>query len=77
VIVPSVSSFPSGSDSRTRRLLPDIKAATEEDWRTEYEAPILSIRVVDDLDTAVDHIAKYGSQHTDAIVNDLVPNRAK
>jgi glutamate-5-semialdehyde dehydrogenase len=56
--------------SRTRQLLPDIKAATEEDWRTDYEAPILSIRVVDDLDAAVDHIAKYGSQHTDAIVTE-------
>jgi glutamate-5-semialdehyde dehydrogenase len=55
---------------RTRRLLPEIKAATEEDWQTEYEAPILSIRVVDDLDDAMDHIARYGSQHTDSIVTE-------
>ena len=55
---------------RTRRLLPEIKAAAEEDWQTEYEAPILSIRVVDDLDSAMDHIAKYGSQHTDSIVTE-------
>jgi len=55
---------------RTRRLLPEIKAATEEDWQTEYEAPILSIRMVDDLDGAMDHIAKYGSQHTDSIVTE-------
>jgi glutamate-5-semialdehyde dehydrogenase len=55
---------------RTRKLLPDIKAATEEDWHTEYEAPILSVRIVDDLDSAMDHIAKYGSQHTDSIVTE-------
>jgi glutamate-5-semialdehyde dehydrogenase len=45
-----------------------MKPATEEDWSTEYLAPILSIRIVDSLDEAIDHIAKYGSQHTDAIV---------
>ena len=54
----------------TRKILSGIKAATEEDWYTEYLAPILSIRVVDDLDEAMDHIAKYGSQHTDAIVTE-------
>ncbi len=43
-------------------------AATDEDWRTEYLAPILSIRVVDGLDAAIDHINTYGSNHTDAIV---------
>ena len=55
---------------RTRKLLPDIKAATDEDWHTEYEAPILSIRIVDDLGAAMDHIATYGSQHTDCIVTE-------
>jgi glutamate-5-semialdehyde dehydrogenase len=45
-------------------------AATEDDWRTEYLAPILSIRVVDGLDAAIDHIATYGSAHTDAIVTE-------
>lgn len=44
-----------------------ISAATEEDWNTEYLAPILAIRIVDDLDMALDHIAKHGSAHTDAI----------
>lgn len=44
--------------------------ATEEDWGTEYLAPILSIRVVDDLDAALAHIAAHGSQHTDAIVTE-------
>ncbi|MFP5348276.1 MAG: glutamate-5-semialdehyde dehydrogenase, partial [Gammaproteobacteria bacterium] len=54
----------------TRRHVPDIKAATEEDWHTEYLAPILSIRVVDGVDQAIEHIAKYGSQHTDSIVTE-------
>src|SRR5581483_7462134 len=47
-----------------------MKTATEEDWYTEYLAPILSVRVVDDLDQAIQHIATYGSQHTDAIVTE-------
>jgi glutamate-5-semialdehyde dehydrogenase len=42
--------------------------ATEEDWHTEYLAPILSIRIVAGLDEAIAHIERYGSQHTDAIV---------
>ncbi len=45
-------------------------AATEEDWRTEYLAPILAIRVVDGLDAAIEHINMYGSKHTDAIVSE-------
>ena len=53
---------------RARALVPAMKVATENDWYTEYLAPILSVRVVDDLDAAIAHIAKYGSQHTDAIV---------
>jgi len=57
---------------RTRRLLPDARAATAEDWDTEYLAPILSIRVVDGLDDAIEHIAQHGSQHTDAIVTENI-----
>jgi glutamate-5-semialdehyde dehydrogenase len=53
---------------RTRRVLPAIAAATEADWRTEYLAPILSIRTLPGLDEAIDHIGTYGSQHTDVIV---------
>jgi glutamate-5-semialdehyde dehydrogenase len=53
---------------RSQALVPAMKPATEEDWYTEYLAPILAIRVVDSLDEAMLHIAKYGSQHTDAIV---------
>jgi len=53
---------------RSRAIVPSMKAATETDWYTEYLAPILAVRVVDSLDVAMSHIAKYGSQHTDAIV---------
>jgi glutamate-5-semialdehyde dehydrogenase len=55
---------------RTREILPDAMEATEEDWGTEYLAPILSVRVVRDLDAAMDHIARYSSQHTDSIVTE-------
>jgi glutamate-5-semialdehyde dehydrogenase len=55
-------------DAATRALVPQAQAATDEDWYTEYLAPILNVRVVTDLDQAIDHIARYGSQHTDAIV---------
>jgi glutamate-5-semialdehyde dehydrogenase len=55
---------------RARAIVPTMAAASEEDWFTEYLAPILSIRVVDDLDQAMQHIAIYGSQHTDAIVTE-------
>ncbi|MBL8247237.1 MAG: glutamate-5-semialdehyde dehydrogenase [Candidatus Competibacter sp.] len=54
----------------TRDLLPETKVATEEDWYAEYLAPILAIRVVKDMDEAMDHIATYGSAHTDAIVTE-------
>ena len=61
-------------DARARELLSGAGIAcleaTEEDWRTEYLAPILAIRVVADLDAAIDHIAAYGSSHTDAIVTE-------
>ncbi|QPI09163.1 glutamate-5-semialdehyde dehydrogenase [Stutzerimonas stutzeri] len=56
---------------RTRALLGnDVLAASEEDWSTEYNAPILSIRMLDSLDEAIEHINRYGSQHTDAIVTE-------
>ncbi|MBA2408395.1 MAG: glutamate-5-semialdehyde dehydrogenase [Gammaproteobacteria bacterium] len=56
--------------ARTCAVLPDIAAATEADWGTEYLAPILSIRMVADLDEAMAHIATYGSDHTDTIVTE-------
>lgn len=55
---------------RTRAVLPDIQAAAESDWSEEYLAPVLAIRIVDSLDTAMDHINTYGSQHTDSIITE-------
>jgi glutamate-5-semialdehyde dehydrogenase len=61
-------------DPGARLIVPAMKPATEEDWRTEYLGPILSVRVVASLDAAIDHIARYGSQHTDAIVTEHYGN---
>jgi glutamate-5-semialdehyde dehydrogenase len=55
---------------RSRAIVQPMLPATEDDWYTEYLAPILAVRVVDSLDGAIEHIAKYGSQHTDAIVTE-------
>ncbi len=55
-------------DRRALSLVPDMTPASEADWRTEYLAPILSVRIVDGLEAATDHIAAYGSGHTDGIV---------
>jgi glutamate-5-semialdehyde dehydrogenase len=55
-------------DPAAGRYVPDARAATEQDFYTEWLAPIVSIRVVKGLDEAIEHIGKYGSQHTDAIV---------
>ncbi|WP_133490281.1 glutamate-5-semialdehyde dehydrogenase [Alcanivorax sp. 24] len=55
---------------RTRALLKDIAAATESDWEEEYLAPILAIRLVDGLDQAMDHIHRYSSQHSEAIITE-------
>lgn len=55
-------------DADARALVPAMTPATEADWTTEYLAPILSVHVVEDLDAATDHIARYGSGHTEAIV---------
>ena len=52
----------------SQSICPDMLAANSEDWSTEYLDKILSIRIVDDFDQAVDHINKYGSHHSDAII---------
>jgi glutamate-5-semialdehyde dehydrogenase len=57
-------------DEAARALVAQMKTATEEDWHTEYLAPILAVRVVADLDAAISHINTYGSQHTDSIVTE-------
>ncbi|MAM69556.1 MAG: glutamate-5-semialdehyde dehydrogenase [Gammaproteobacteria bacterium] len=55
---------------RTQKILPGITAAEAEDWETEYLAPILSIKVVNGLDAAIEHINTHSSQHTDSIVTE-------
>ena len=57
-------------DEAARALVTQMKTATEDDWHTEYLAPILAVRVVADLDAAISHINTYGSQHTDSIVTE-------
>ena len=57
-------------DAAASASVAGMNAATEEDWYEEYLAPILAIRVVDGIDQAIDHIAQYGSQHTDTIVTE-------
>ena len=55
---------------KSRALVKDMLDATEEDWFTEYLGPILSVRVVDGLEQAIEHINHYGSQHTDSIITE-------
>jgi glutamate-5-semialdehyde dehydrogenase len=57
-------------DERSRDLVPDMVPATEEDWATEYLDLILAVRVVPDLETAIDHVRSYGTGHTEAIVTE-------
>ncbi len=57
-------------DSKARLIVPSIGLASEKDWVTEYLAPILSVKIVDGLDEAIEHIRKYGSNHTDAIMTE-------
>lgn len=61
----------------TRKIVPWAKAATEDDWYAEYLDLILAVRVVEDIDQAIEHIRKYGSSHTDAIVTENYTNAMK
>lgn len=56
-------------DDKARAIAP-MNIASEEDWSTEYLAPILAVKIVDDLEDAINHIGKYGSHHTDAIITE-------
>jgi glutamate-5-semialdehyde dehydrogenase len=61
------------ADAEAQALLagyPHLIAVTEEDWQTEYLAPILAVKIVDDMDQAIDHINTYSSKHTDAIITE-------
>jgi glutamate-5-semialdehyde dehydrogenase len=55
-------------DSKSKEILPDIKAASEDDYNTEYLEKIISVKIVDNENEAIDHILKYGSHHTEAIL---------
>ena len=55
-------------DEETRKIVPDVKAATEQDWYTEYSDLIIGVKVVKNLDEAIAHINKYGTKHSDAIL---------
>ncbi len=57
-------------DEDARALVPEMISASEEDWFTEYLAAVLAVRIVDSMDDAIEHITKYGSQHTDTIVTE-------
>ncbi|MDI6402601.1 glutamate-5-semialdehyde dehydrogenase [Balneolaceae bacterium ANBcel3] len=63
-------------DDRAREWVPSMKPATEEDWYTEYLDMILSVKIVDDIYEAIDHIHHYGSGHSDAIVTEVDENKA-
>ncbi|MEE9604524.1 MAG: glutamate-5-semialdehyde dehydrogenase [Candidatus Scalindua sp.] len=62
---------------KSRKILPDIKSAAEEDWSTEYLEKILSVKVVSSIEDALNHISAYGSSHSDAIVTENKTNAKK
>lgn len=64
-------------DQQAREVLPDIKLATEEDWQTEYNDYIMAIKVVDSIDYAINHINKYNTKHSEAIITDNYANSEK
>jgi glutamate-5-semialdehyde dehydrogenase len=55
-------------DAAARKANADVKRASEQDWSTEYLDAIISVKMVDGVDAALEHIRKYGSQHTDCII---------
>ena len=61
-------------DGKTRKIVKSIKKATEKDWDTEYNDLILSVKIINDLDEAIEHINRHGSKHTDSIVTENKKN---
>lgn len=57
-------------DERSRELVPDISPATEADWETEFLDLVMAVRVVPDIDTAIEHVRRYGTGHTEAILTE-------
>ncbi len=79
VVLPKLAALFAGkevelrADDAARDILagyPNLIAATEEDWQTEYLAPILAVKIVEDMDQAIEHINTYSSRHTDAIITE-------
>ncbi len=64
-------------DKAVKRLFPDIKLATEDDWYAEYLDMIISVKIVKDVDAAIEHINKYGSSHSDGIITESYDNAMK
>ena len=64
------------ADEETREIIP-AKAATEEDWATEFLDFILAIKVVEDVDEAIEHINKYGTMHSESIITETLGNALK
>lgn len=64
-------------DEETRKIIPNIKPATEDDWKTEYSEKIVSVKIVETIDDAISHINKYGSGHTDCIITENDTNADK
>jgi glutamate-5-semialdehyde dehydrogenase len=62
------------ADDRTRELYPDVVAATDDDWSTEYMSLDVAVRIVDDIDAAMDHIRRYSTRHTESIITNDVRN---
>lgn len=76
-IAAALSNVELRGDEACLKIIPDMKAAVEEDWSTEYNDLILSIKIVDDVDAAIAHINKYSSEHSDAIITEDKINAAK
>ena len=64
-------------DEASRKIFPEMKEAVEDDWTTEYNDLILSVKIVDDTDAAIEHINRYSSQHSDAIITRDADNAKK